>query len=40
MVTNQLDARSYFHLQLLSRGLDVVESRAAGPMQDVHVSHT
>ncbi|MBT3171209.1 MAG: chloride channel protein [Rhodospirillaceae bacterium] len=38
VVTNQLGARSFFHLQLLSRGLDLEDSRAAGLMQDIHVS--
>ena len=37
VVTGQMGARSFFHLQLLGRGLDLVESRAAGLMQDIHV---
>jgi len=38
VVTGQMGARSFFLLQLLGRGLDLVESRAAGLMQDIHVS--
>ncbi len=38
VVTNQFGARSFFHLLLLDRGLNLVESRAAGLMQDIHVS--
>lgn len=37
-LTGQMGARSFLHLQLLGRGLDLVESRAAGLMQDIHVS--
>ncbi|HJN61171.1 MAG TPA: chloride channel protein [Alphaproteobacteria bacterium] len=38
VVTNQLGARSFFHLLLLRRGLDLVESREAGFLRETHVA--
>jgi CIC family chloride channel protein len=38
MITGQLGARSFFHLLLLRRGLDLVESREAGFLRETHVS--
>ncbi len=38
VVTNQLGARSFFHLLLLRRGLDLVESRETGFLRETHVA--
>ena len=39
VVTGQLGYRSFFHLQLRGRGLDLQEGREVGLMREIRVSH-